>query len=276
MPRISGRSCSGIPTTSASRPTSPTSRCTDNWCASPTPAPGDRCLRAYRPRRPGLAAYAASRQLRIGDDVAALTCVAFGGLLASPISWSHHWVWFVPGRARADRARRRGAAAVLASCRRSRRWWTPSTQAPYTYIREFHHHWWQTVLCLSYASRVAFLVMMCRPRPSGALADRAPRAAAVCRSDPCAARSCPRFVAAEHREARTTPGDRPRSRFRDVPSTVGRTHEIRAVDRCVQPGPLSIVAVDDGDDECVAAAVAWSAHEAALSATPTRYGSAPR
>jgi len=26
---------------------------------------------------------------------------------------------------------------------------------------------------------VAFLVMMCRPRPSGALADRAPRAAAV-------------------------------------------------------------------------------------------------
>ncbi|MDQ5840018.1 MAG: hypothetical protein M3537_02455, partial [Chloroflexota bacterium] len=39
---------------------------------------------------------AAHRQLRIGDDVAALTAVAIGGLLASPLSWTHHWVWSVP------------------------------------------------------------------------------------------------------------------------------------------------------------------------------------
>jgi len=39
---------------------------------------------------------AARRQLRIGDDVAALTAVAIGGLLASPLSWTHHWVWGVP------------------------------------------------------------------------------------------------------------------------------------------------------------------------------------
>ena len=39
---------------------------------------------------------AAHRQLRIGDDVAALTAVAIGGLLASPLSWTHHWVWGVP------------------------------------------------------------------------------------------------------------------------------------------------------------------------------------
>jgi alpha-1,2-mannosyltransferase len=44
----------------------------------------------------GLAVYAAARQLRVGNDVAALTCVAFGGLLTSPISWSHHWVWIIP------------------------------------------------------------------------------------------------------------------------------------------------------------------------------------
>ncbi|MHB8188573.1 MAG: glycosyltransferase 87 family protein [Dermatophilaceae bacterium] len=42
----------------------------------------------------GLAA--AHRQVRIGDDVAALTAVALGGLLASPLSWTHHWVWGVP------------------------------------------------------------------------------------------------------------------------------------------------------------------------------------
>jgi alpha-1,2-mannosyltransferase len=39
---------------------------------------------------------AARRQLRIGDDVAALTAVAIAGLLASPLSWTHHWVWAVP------------------------------------------------------------------------------------------------------------------------------------------------------------------------------------
>ncbi len=39
---------------------------------------------------------AARRQLRTGDDVAALTAIAIGGLLASPLSWTHHWVWAVP------------------------------------------------------------------------------------------------------------------------------------------------------------------------------------
>jgi alpha-1,2-mannosyltransferase len=43
-----------------------------------------------------LAVVAARRQLQIGDDVAALTAVAIGGLLASPLSWTHHWVWGVP------------------------------------------------------------------------------------------------------------------------------------------------------------------------------------
>jgi len=43
-----------------------------------------------------LSIAAAHRQLRIGDDVAALTAVAIGGLLASPLSWTHHWVWGVP------------------------------------------------------------------------------------------------------------------------------------------------------------------------------------
>jgi len=39
---------------------------------------------------------AARRQLRIGDDVAALTAIAVGGLLSSPLSWTHHWVWALP------------------------------------------------------------------------------------------------------------------------------------------------------------------------------------
>jgi len=58
-----------------------------------------------------LAIAAAHRQLRIGDEVAALTAVALGGLLASPLSWTHHWVWGVP------------AAMVLVSRRQWVRAW---------------------------------------------------------------------------------------------------------------------------------------------------------
>ncbi|MDX2968484.1 glycosyltransferase 87 family protein [Kribbella solani] len=39
----------------------------------------------------------AARKARAnGDDVTALLVVAVFGLLASPVSWSHHWVWIAP------------------------------------------------------------------------------------------------------------------------------------------------------------------------------------
>lgn len=42
------------------------------------------------------AAYAAARWHRRGQLVLAVTLCGLGSLLASPISWSHHWVWVVP------------------------------------------------------------------------------------------------------------------------------------------------------------------------------------
>jgi alpha-1,2-mannosyltransferase len=33
---------------------------------------------------------------RTRDDVVALFAIAAAGLLASPVSWLHHWVWCVP------------------------------------------------------------------------------------------------------------------------------------------------------------------------------------
>jgi len=44
----------------------------------------------------GLAAVAARRALRASQPGLALVLVAIAGLLASPMSWSHHWVWCVP------------------------------------------------------------------------------------------------------------------------------------------------------------------------------------
>jgi alpha-1,2-mannosyltransferase len=38
-----------------------------------------------------------ARQLvRVGDQIMAVSVVAIASLLASPIAWSHHWVWFIP------------------------------------------------------------------------------------------------------------------------------------------------------------------------------------
>lgn len=43
-----------------------------------------------------LAVWAARRALRADQPVLALICVAMFGLVVSPVSWSHHWVWSLP------------------------------------------------------------------------------------------------------------------------------------------------------------------------------------
>lgn len=67
-----------------------------------------------------LGVWAAWWALRAGDRTASLLAVQFVGLLVSPISWSHHWIWVVPllvwgvfGPVRAQRAVR---ALVILWC----------------------------------------------------------------------------------------------------------------------------------------------------------------
>ncbi|WP_099042420.1 glycosyltransferase 87 family protein [Mycobacterium neglectum] len=43
-----------------------------------------------------LTIWAARRVLKAGQPVLALICVAMFGLVVSPVSWSHHWVWVLP------------------------------------------------------------------------------------------------------------------------------------------------------------------------------------
>lgn len=51
--------------------------------------------------------WLAARQSRRGDELAGVVTCAVTGLLLSPISWSHHWVWIVPALVlAADRALR--------------------------------------------------------------------------------------------------------------------------------------------------------------------------
>jgi alpha-1,2-mannosyltransferase len=44
----------------------------------------------------GLTVWAVRRVLRANQPVLALICVAMFGLMVSPVSWSHHWVWTLP------------------------------------------------------------------------------------------------------------------------------------------------------------------------------------
>ena len=63
----------------------------------------------------GLGAWVASICFRRGDDVGALLAVALGGLLASPVSWSHHWLWMALLLLWAVAGRRRAWAVVIAA-----------------------------------------------------------------------------------------------------------------------------------------------------------------
>jgi alpha-1,2-mannosyltransferase len=44
----------------------------------------------------GLTVWAGRRILKANQPILALICVALFGLVVSPVSWSHHWVWALP------------------------------------------------------------------------------------------------------------------------------------------------------------------------------------
>jgi len=90
--------------------------------------------------------------LNNGQVTSALTLNAAAGLLISPISWSHHWVWAAPALltclAANPKRRRPPAFAVLAllTVAVAPHWLLPSGGG-----RELHWSWWQQGLGDSYA-----------------------------------------------------------------------------------------------------------------------------
>lgn len=79
------------------------------------------------------------------DNLLALLVIAAGGLLASPVSWSHHWVWCVPAllllaaRVRTWSHRTLLAGAVLLFCT------SPFTLLPHSEDRELRWTFWQHI-----------------------------------------------------------------------------------------------------------------------------------
>jgi alpha-1,2-mannosyltransferase len=93
-----------------------------------------------------LGLVAAKRQIGAGNDVNGLVCIGFASLLASPVSWTHHWVWAVLALMVLVQDRRPAAAAVLGAVFVIGPMWF----APRGQFLELRHNWWQATACVSY------------------------------------------------------------------------------------------------------------------------------
>jgi len=114
---------------------------------------------------------AARRQLKAGDDLAALSCIGLGALLASPVSWTHHWVWIVlpiavlVSRAQWVRVWLVGAIFMVA----------PMWLVPMGNLQERHHTFPQSVSAAAYVLVGLLLLvdLMFNTSPaSGSVPDR--------------------------------------------------------------------------------------------------------
>jgi alpha-1,2-mannosyltransferase len=106
-----------------------------------------------------LGLIAAKRQIDSGNDVAGLVCIAFASLLASPISWTHHWVWAVIALLVLVQGRRRVTAALLGAVFVIGPMWF----APRGQLLELTHNWWQVTASVSYVLvGLAFLIFLAR------------------------------------------------------------------------------------------------------------------
>ena len=116
------------------------------------------------------------RLVRRGDWLAAVTVTGTTGLLVSPISWAHHWVWVLPALVLLLRDGHRIAAGfgyLLFAV--APFWFTPHAAGP----REYGFHWLVTLVANCYLlAGLAFLGYMAltqlrRPPAHGGAADGA-------------------------------------------------------------------------------------------------------
>ena len=130
-----------------------------------------------------LTVWAVRRVLAAGEPTLALICVALFGLVVSPVSWSHHWVWALPTvlvTAVVAGQRRSVALAVVSAAGVALMVWPPIALLPEH--QEADAAWWRQLFGMSYVwwalavITVAGLAMRSRaasPRPSRGSASTA-------------------------------------------------------------------------------------------------------
>jgi hypothetical protein len=107
---------------------------------------------------PGVTGLATATVLARHEDwLAAATAAGVTGLLVSPVSWTHHWVWVLPALvllAQGGRHSRIAAGCARALFATAPLWFTPDHGGP----REYGFHWLLTLVANCYlAAGLAFL-----------------------------------------------------------------------------------------------------------------------
>jgi alpha-1,2-mannosyltransferase len=111
-----------------------------------------------------LGLVAAKHQIDSGNDVNGLVCIAVGSLLASPVSWTHHWVWAVLALLVLVENRRWVASALIAAVFVVGPMWF----APRGQLLELRHNWWQAAACVSYVLvGLTYLIFFALHVPTG-------------------------------------------------------------------------------------------------------------
>ncbi len=98
-----------------------------------------------------LTVWAVRRVLAAGEPTLALICVALFGLVVSPVSWSHHWVWALPTvlvTAVVAGRRRTVALAVVSAAGVALMVWPPIDLLPEN--QEAGAAWWRQLFGMSY------------------------------------------------------------------------------------------------------------------------------
>jgi alpha-1,2-mannosyltransferase len=98
-----------------------------------------------------LTVWAVRRVLAAGEPTLALICVALFGLVVSPVSWSHHWVWALPTvlvTAVVAVQRRTVALAVVSAAGVALMVWPPIALLPEH--QEADAAWWRQLFGMSY------------------------------------------------------------------------------------------------------------------------------
>ena len=126
-----------------------------------------------------LTVWAARRAVRAGEPTLAVICIALFGLVVSPVSWSHHWVWMLPTvvvTAVLAWRHRNAALAVISAAGVALMVWTPIDLLPK------HHElgavWWRQLAGVSYLwwALAAIVTAGATVAVSGATTAAAPRA----------------------------------------------------------------------------------------------------
>jgi alpha-1,2-mannosyltransferase len=95
--------------------------------------------------------WAMRRVLRAGEPILAVICVALFGLVVSPVSWSHHWVWALPTvlvTGVLAWRRRNVALGLLSVAGVALMRWTPIDLLPKHH--ETTANWWRQLVGASY------------------------------------------------------------------------------------------------------------------------------